>query len=1755
MTEAEKSNRGGFSSARKQRQAAYSLFAVAIYVLGYAYLYELMGTGAGILLVVPVMLLAWLFGLRIGLLAGLGAIVVNTIHLNLVGYSGVDALFHRPGWMGSIILVAIGGLIGYLSDIRKQLRTELRRVQALQKACDKRGHHFQTVVEQARQPILIVRDGRIIWTNKATTEATGHGAQTLTSTPFLEFVHPDDRQEVRDIYMRRVAGRQVPDTYQLRVIAADGSTRWFQNSGGTIDWFGEAATMNFLTDITDRKQTEQALVLERDRLANIIEGTDAGVWEWNVQTGKTVFNSRWAEVLGYSLEALSPISIETWKALMHPEDLMEAEACLQQHFDGELEHYEQEFRMRHRDGNWVWILDRGRIITRDGDGKPLLMFGTHTDISRRKANEHALLESESRLRAITDSAQDAIVMMDPQGHISFWNPAAERIFGYSAKEALSRNLHQLLAPERYHDAHNKAFADFRSTGEGNAVDKTVELEALTKAGHEISIELSLSAIKLNDDWHAVGIMRDVTDRKEAQIRLKQALDQQDAIFESSLVGIMVLHDRTITKVNPRMAQMLGYEPHEIEGRNPEQLHLSYDNFVDFGVKYYWRLAETEIVHIEYPLRHKDGHTVWCQFNGKAIAPPDLSRGAVWIIEDMTERRAAQEAVRKSEQKLSLHVKETPLAYIELDTDFVVRDWNPAAEKTFGYSSEEAIGSSAADLIIVDSTRQHLSAVFQRILDNTGGRRSTNINRTKDGRIITCDWHNTALTDETGHVTGIACLAMDVTETKRAEEELRRSEQRFRLFFELGMIGMAIKSPDMTWIHCNERLCEMLGYTREELMQTRSTELSHPDDREASLAAYQQIATGQTDSYTLEKRFIHKSGEIVEVMVSAKCLRSSDGSLRSILALFQDITARKRAMEALAKSEAQNRAIVSALPDLMFRMRRDGTFLDFNAPEEVKLLRDRHAIIGNTLKDLDFPADYVSLVNSNVEKCLDRRRLRTFEYSMPVDDQMRHYEARVTPCGPDEVLFLVRDVTERRKAIEKIRQQADFLKSVLESIPHPFYVIDPETMHIKMANSATHEGTLPEGATCHLLTHNSETPCSGKDHPCAVKRVRENLKPYTVEHTHFDRAGYPRTVEVRAFPVLEHGNLTDIIEYSTDITERKRVEMRLAMLATFAENNPGMIVTLDSDAHLQYTNPATESNLARMGLSVEEIARVLPHNVRDLIHRCVSNSETIQGLEVRFGRNTLLWDFHPVPGQSIVHAFAEDITDRVHREQELRKLSHAINQSPTIVIITDPEGTIEYVNPHFTRVTGYSLVEAVGKKVNIVRSGRQDQAFYRELWETITAGHTWNGRIQNRRKNGEVYWQRTTISPIFGEDGKITSFLCVAEDITSEVRAQQQLMESDKLAAIGTLAAGVAHEFKNYLGGIIGNASFAIDDLQEEGGLEAARETFTQIIEMGEKANDVAMSLLTFSRTQPDDFSPEDLRKVISRSITMVEKELINQSIEIVTYLEEDIPPVEVSASRIQQILMNLFINAQHAVGSDGVVTVALVREGDLVHIKVGDTGPGIPQQNLGKIFDPFFSTKGVWGEDELAGTGMGLAIGRNIAREHGGDLTVESVEGVGSCFTLTLPLSREPGRTASPCPEKNRDIRLLLFTLNRKILSHYHPQASVERVNLMAADSREAVSENLRRVADAVICDARFCAKIELFRMAQTCMEQDVPYIMINCGQMEYQLAELFEKSRRNFKGLPALQRVLECIESKDVSPQRTTIPPTGKPKPLSTPG
>ncbi|MBD3333722.1 hypothetical protein GF356_12805, partial [candidate division GN15 bacterium] len=235
-----------------------------------------------------------------------------------------------------------------------------------------------------------------------------------------------------------------------------------------------------------------------------------------------------------------------------------------------------------------------------------------------------------------------------------------------------------------------------------------------------------------------------------------------------------------------------------------------------------------------------------------------------------------------------------------------------------------------------------------------------------------------------------------------------------------------------------------------------------------------------------------------------------------------------------------------------------------------------------------------------------------------------------------------------------------------------------------------------------------------------------------------------------------------------------------------------------------------------------------------------------------------------------------------------------------------------------------------------------------------------------------------------------------------------------------------------------------------------------------------------------------------------------------------------------QSLLNLLINARHAIGSEGVITITLIVDKGWVHVSVGDTGRGIEREHLDLVFDPFFSTKGVWGEDAVVGTGMGLSICRNTAREHGGEVTVESIHGVGTTFTLTLPVASSEQSTGG-MGEGSSTLSILLFALDQALVDTYQQQADANGHVLTVASAVRDVPSQLRPTYDLVIADSHYVGKIELFRLLQSSVTYQVPFVMVNCGDMDYQMAEAAEQALANYASVPQLSEITSRVLGQGV--------------------
>jgi PAS domain S-box-containing protein len=367
-----------------------------------------------------------------------------------------------------------------------------------------------------------------------------------------------------------------------------------------------------------------------------------------------------------------------------------------------------------------------------------------------------------------------------------------------------------------------------------------------------------------------------------------------------------------------------------------------------------------------------------------------------------------------------------------------------------------------------------------------------------------------------------------------------------------------------------------------------------------------------------------------------------------------------------------------------------------------------------------------------------------------------------------------------------------------------------------------------------------------------------------------------------------------------------------------------------------------------------------------------------------------------------------------RMEELRlRLETAIEQAEEVVVITDAQAEIQYVNPAFHRLTGYTRDETVGQNPSMLKSGQHDEVFYRQMWATLSQGDVWRGRLINKNKDGSLFEEEATISPVRDGNGKITNYVAVKRDVTRETELEDQLRQAQKMEAIGTLAGGIAHDFNNLLQAMLGYLQLAQSEVS---GDSRAFEFLQEVAGAGERATDLVRQILSFSRQSQKERQPVRVQLVVREALKLLRASLPS-TIEVRQSIDSDCGTVLADPTEVHQVLMNLCTNAYHSMRDQGggleitldevdleaeqAARIPSLRAGRHVRLTVRDTGHGMDKATAERVFDPYFTTKMA---DE--GTGLGLATVLGIVKRSGGAITVGSELGEGTTFEVFLPVAQ-----------------------------------------------------------------------------------------------------------------------------------------------------
>lgn len=551
------------------------------------------------------------------------------------------------------------------------------------------------------------------------------------------------------------------------------------------------------------------------------------------------------------------------------------------------------------------------------------------------------------------------------------------------------------------------------------------------------------------------------------------------------------------------------------------------------------------------------------------------------------------------------------------------------------------------------------------------------------------------------------------------------------------------------------------------------------------------------------------------------------------------------------------------------------------------------------------------------------------------------------------------------------------------------------------------------------------------------------------------------VLVRAIRVYDRDGLTYTDGVITDVTQRKLIEVDLQWKSAFLEAQvnctiDAILVVDGAGRWILHNHRLVEIfHIPAKLLEGKDDRAVLNHVLpqikdseafREKVIYLYGHPDESSRDEIELTDGTILDRYSaPVVDQGgkrygRIWSF-RDVTKRRRDEDMLRLLSAAVAQSPSSVVITNLQGTITYVNHKFLESTGYSIPEVIGRNPRILKSGHSPQETYQHLWATILDGKEWRGEFRNKKKNGEIYWESAAISPVFDQNGAISHFLAIEEDITERRRLESELRQAQKLEGIGQLAAGIAHEINTPTQFVMDNLSFLlesyeavfkllklyravlrtpsesregwispeIDDAESACDLdftcEEVPKAIAQSIDGARRVANIVRAMKEFSHPDAADKVETDLNKSITSTITVARNEWKYVSA-VVTEFDPSLPLVVCYPGDINQVVLNLIVNAAHSIKAKvqhdekGEIVVRTRLQGEFVEIAVSDTGTGIPEAIRGRIFEPFFTTKEVG-----QGTGQGLSFAHGVVvKKHRGRIWFESEVGKGTTFFVQLPI-------------------------------------------------------------------------------------------------------------------------------------------------------
>lgn len=1492
-------------------------------------------------------------------------------------------------------------------------------------------------------------DGTVISFNQVAAKNMGGNPEDFAGKSIFDFF---PREEAEFYYGRiqQSLESETPVEYEDYVSLPGGDIWFFSTFSKITNKKGDILGVQIISqNITERKKIELELEKSKKFLLDTQAIANLGTYTHDILTG-------WwesSEILNriFGIDDKYPKNVEGWIKLVHPEhqDMMANHLAIE--VVAQRGRFDKVYKIiRYNDKQTRWVHGLGEL-TFDSKGNPVKMIGTIRDITDQKVAEDALVEKELQYRTLANSGEALIYTTDADKACTYVNEPTIKFTGLTFEQELGDGWAESIHPD-------DALAIFQKYSEVFDKRESYSIEyRLRHVSGEYRWIRDMGSPNYNSAGQFIGYIGycfDITERKHAENALVEKELQYRTLANSGTALIWTSGlDKLCNYFNEPWLRFTGRTLEQelgngwAEGVHPDDFDYCVDTYVT-------AFDKQEPFEMEYRLRHNSGEYRWIVDMGT----PNYNRagqfiGYIGYCFDITENKKAAEELAKLTKRQGAILGSVPDIIMEVDNNKIYTWANQAGLEFFG---NDVLGKEASYYF---EGEQETYSLVNKIFE--GDEETIYIEswqRRKDGEKRLLAWWCKVLKDPSGNTTGALSTARDITDQNKMAEVLKKSEAQLSSFMKFVPDLVLIKDHELRPVYANDEYRKL--FPIDEWMGKKPHELFPADVADTMVAKDTEALTKGYVSYeeTWEDQN-HKK----HVFLTQKFRIPIPGSEPLLGGIISDITERKLAEDALRESEERYRSVVNVSPDgIIIHYQGKVVFVNqtimklFGATNEKDL-------IGKQAIDYVHPDDrknamsrIVEMYKTGIPAPVAEERMLKLD-GTPIFVEVA---AAFTPFeGKQASLVVMRDITERKQAEEALRQSQALYYSFIEQLPNPvfrkdiegrFILVNSEFCKLKGQPREDFIGKKP------LEVSPSKFSGPGKD---SDKMVYENLgekihgqilktgKTFIEEEQYYAADGSEIFKQVMRMPVADSdGNIIGSQGIMFDITERKKTEEELQksydLLTKLTNQVPGVVYQyrLYPDGHSAF--PISSSGMFDIyEVTSEEVredaspvfTRLHPEDLDYIVETINESARNLTHYQSEFRvilpKQGLRWrwcDAKPEKlddGSVLWYGIITDITERKNAEEQMLKLSKAVTQSPDSIVITDVNGNIEYVNPKFTEVCGYSFEEAMGQNPRILKSGEYPQEFYKELWDTILSGNEWRGEIPNRKKNGELIWESATISPIVNDKGKITHFVSIKQDITEKkkiyndlIKAKEKAEESDRLKS--AFLANMSHEIRTPMNGILGFTEMLKEpDLEEKEKVE-----FISIIEKsGNRMLNTINDIIDFSKIESGQMEVNrtefNLGQLLNEVYSFFRLEVEQKGLDFKLRTCSSTTDAQVfsDSQKLYGVLANLVKNAikftQH-----GSIEIGCKKKESGFELYVLDSGVGIKPEQQEYIFDRFRQ-----GSESLTrqyeGSGLGLAISRAYVEMLGGTIGVESEPGKGSRFFFTIPGKDNKVATAEPIPE------------------------------------------------------------------------------------------------------------------------------------------